>query len=370
MPAWDSHASRGGLVGTTGANPLSQSRLDLAAIPEGSLIPLLDHLAGARPSASGPWREWQIAPVRGGWNNLLYRVTGAGVDLAVKFTPRDARDRADREFGAWQALHDAGLPLAPEPVWLDRDRYELPVVVGTWLAGQVRADLPTLDRDWEKLVQHIAALHTVTPANSAAHLPAAVLNANSADQGRRLVLQEVSRIPGQARPDSLLALIRRFESTHLPPLRSTRTALCRVDHNLLNFVRRPGPWVSVDWEYAGWGDPAFDVAGLLAHAAYWQAPLERWVWFVRAYCDRAGDPLLADRIWLYYGILVVWWAARLARYLYELPCSLDQRLVAQPEGWQADLPAKYRHYLWLADQVCTSAPGQCGSKSGTHRPPA
>jgi hypothetical protein len=36
--------------------------------------------------------------------------------------------------------------------------------------------------------------------------------------------------------------------------------LYRCDNNLRNFVRRPGCWASVDWEYGGWGDPAFDAA--------------------------------------------------------------------------------------------------------------
>src|SRR5512139_1869716 len=106
---------------------------------EAELRPLLDHLARSRPREEGLWPDWRITPIGGGRNNLLYRATGAAGDLAVKFTLRDARDRAGREYGALLALQAAGLDLAPVPVLLDRKRYPLPVVVQTWLPGEVSA---------------------------------------------------------------------------------------------------------------------------------------------------------------------------------------------------------------------------------------
>jgi hypothetical protein len=48
---------------------------------------------------------------------------------------------------------------------------------------------------------------------------------------------------------------------------------------------------------------------------------------------------------------VVWWLARLARYLYQIPLQLDERLVGWSPGWQEDLQAKYDHYLALAESV-------------------
>ena len=47
---------------------------------------------------------------------------------------------------------------------------------------------------------------------------------------------------------------------------------------LRNFIRRPGCWASVDWEYGGWGDPAFDAAQWATHASYVEVPPSHWAW--------------------------------------------------------------------------------------------
>ena len=130
---------------------------------EAMLRPLLDYLARAERRADGRWGIWRIANIDGGRNNRLYRASCALGDLVVKFTIRDERDRAGREFGALTALRQAGLELAPIPLLLDRDRYALPVVVQTWLTGDVSDAVPASDDDWEKIVRHLVAVHSVTP---------------------------------------------------------------------------------------------------------------------------------------------------------------------------------------------------------------
>ncbi len=72
-------------------------------MPTHNLLPLLDHLAAARPTAE-TWQGRRIRRIAGGHNGLVYRATGAEGDVAVKFTQRDARDRASREYHALQAL--------------------------------------------------------------------------------------------------------------------------------------------------------------------------------------------------------------------------------------------------------------------------
>src|SRR6187551_905801 len=98
-------------------------------------LPLLDHLERSTAVVDGEWREWRIACVDGAGNNLLLRATSGTHDLAIKFTIRDARDRAGREYNALLALQQAGLKLAPAPLWLDRDSYTQPVIVQSWLEG-------------------------------------------------------------------------------------------------------------------------------------------------------------------------------------------------------------------------------------------
>jgi hypothetical protein len=70
---------------------------------------------------------------------------------------------------------------------------------------------------------------------------------------------------------------------------------------------------------------------------------------VDRYCRLVDDGTARLRIQVYCEILRVWWAAGLARYLYELPRGRDWRLVAWPAGWQADVEHKYEHYLALAE---------------------
>ncbi len=314
--------------------------------------PLLAHLAEAERALTGQWGRWKVEPIAGGWSNLLYRVTDSTCDLAVKFTVRDERDRAGREHAALLALQEAGLALAPQPWLLDRDSYRQPVVVMTWLEGQVNPAPPATDEEWRQLVRHLASIHSLTPRSTAVDLPQAVLNAYSVRDGQRIVQQEAARVPHQTQPQSLQALLGRFAHVDFPSWADAPAALCRVDHNTLNFIRRPGLWASVDWENAGWGDPAFDIADCMTHAAYLDVPLQRWEWVVAAYASLVDDLTVTQRIWVYYQILLVWWVARLARYLYEVPRGLDPRLVQWPESRRQDLQAKYEHYLALAERVC------------------
>lgn len=311
--------------------------------------PILDYLTSEARQENGWWRDWQITRIAGGRNNLVYRVSGPRGDLALKFTVRDERDRAGREYDALTALRQAGLSVAPEPILLDRTSYHQPVVVQSWLEGEVSATPPSTDDEWQKLVQHLASIHTVTPEKTRTPLPWATINANTAEEGMRRVQEQMAHIPRKAQPVSLAALLHRFEASRFPEWPSAPVALCRSDNNITNYIRRPGLWASVDWEYSGWGDPAFDVANLVTHVAYQDVVSSRRKWFIDRYCRLMEDDSAAIRIRVYCDILLVWWAARLARYVYEIPAGQDQRLADWPAGWQTDIEAKYEHYLGLAE---------------------
>ncbi|MBT7861719.1 MAG: hypothetical protein HN712_15460 [Gemmatimonadetes bacterium] len=59
-----------------------------------TLHPLLSSLpvdCSGRSNVEG----WDVEPISGGANNCLYRARRAGDDVAVKFTVRDERDRAE-----------------------------------------------------------------------------------------------------------------------------------------------------------------------------------------------------------------------------------------------------------------------------------
>jgi hypothetical protein len=76
----------------------------VSQMSEKLLYPLLDYLAQGHRPADNRWQNWQISQISGGANNLPYRASSPDGDFAVKFTIRDRRDRAGREYGALLAL--------------------------------------------------------------------------------------------------------------------------------------------------------------------------------------------------------------------------------------------------------------------------
>jgi thiamine kinase-like enzyme len=220
--------------------------------------------------------------------------------------------------------------------------------VQSWLEGTLLAEPPAGDDEWQRLLDHLLAIHTLTPFTSSIALPPAVLNMHSAADGLDRIRQQLAYMPESEQPADLHELIRSIEAARLSDWPAPSLALCRVDPNTLNFVRRSSAWASVDWENAGWGDPAYEIADLITHPAYAGVPSERWEWVIDAYCAQCGDPSAAIRIRVYHRMMLIWWVARLARMLYEAPRGGDQRLVTRPAGWMADMREKYEHYLKLA----------------------
>jgi len=323
---------------------------DLRDLPD--LVDYAYSLPSSPPAGESVcWRQWRIIPIPGGRNGRVYRATSEQADLAVKLTARDQHDRAGREYHALQALTQAGLEIAPRPLLLDRDRHSNPVVVMTWLDGTVGDDLPASDDDWRRLVEHLAAIQRVTPHTTSIPLTDAVLSMRSPAEGIERIRRETDAIPRADQPAPLRRLVERFEAHAFPTWPPPPTSLRRGDPNLRNIVRRRGPWASVDWEYSGLSDPAFEIADLIAHAAYLDVPAERWEWVGRLYASLVADPGVSDRIAVYVPLMYGFWAGRLGRMLYQVPRGLDDRLAPWPEGWLNGVQWRYERYLELAPRV-------------------
>ena len=322
---------------------------------------LLTFLAAA--PADGRWQSfsnsqsWHIQPINGGANNILYRATSSEIDLAVKFTIRDGRQRANREYQALLALQEARLDIAPRPILLDEVSFAQPVVVQSWVEGLVTAVLPQTDTEWELLIAHFAAIHSVTPDRVTASIPPAYINFSNVTNGLQLVQAEINRVPQSYRPAALMDLFLRLEKVDALDTAADTISplvLCRVDPNSLNFIRRPGTWYSVDWENSGWGDPAYEIADLITHPAYKMVSWQRWQWVIEQYGQMTGDETAISRIYAYYPLMLVWWVARLTRYLYEVPRGLDERLASRPADWQRQIEDNFRWYVdWAAKVLST-----------------
>ncbi len=331
---------------------------------------LLDWLAAALPSGPCEWQDWQIQPLSGGRNNLLFRAACPSRDLVVKFTRRDARDRAGREFYGLTLLQTLSPGLAPAPVYLERERYSCQVVVQTWVEGESSNQPPRSPTEWQRLLDHYAAIHRITLAQVAAlhsdaphrhapllaYLRPAALTFYRAEDAVQSILQECSRLPAEAQKEDLLRLLSLLAETPFPTWPEPPAVFCRCDPNIVNFLRPPGggPWVSVDWENSGWGDPAFEIGDLMAHPCYKEVPRESWDGCLKALAERRpGDATFILRARAYSAIMLVRFAGVFARSAaqYERGVQENGRLVPWPQSWWDTVPQEYGRYLSQAEQA-------------------
>ena len=336
----------------------------MASVTTAELYSLLDHLgkptvAAQLDDAANPpvsWQDWTISRVTGSLNNRIYRATSPVADLAIKLTLRDQYHRAIREYHSLQVLERAGLVTGPNArgpraLLLEQDRYATPVVVLSWLTGEPCQEPPTTDEEWRRLVELYVAIHTVTPEQCPAELPPPVLIMRSADEGLECIRTQLSMIPEADQPPEARELLARLERYPFPAWDSPPVSLCQGDGNFRNVLQQPGGWAAVDWEYSGWGDPAFEFASIVAHAAYLDVPPERWDWGRELYLSLSTDPGAAERIAVYTPLMYGFWVARFARMYYEIPRGGDQRLTPYPEGWLDAVRGRYARYLHLADDA-------------------
>ena len=308
------------------------------------LTALLAYLDTALPDAPLAWNNWHVSPIAGGANNRLYHAANGEQTCAIKLTIRDERDRAGREYAALRVIKAAGADFAPRAVLLDRDTYRQPVIVQSWLDGNVLAAPPHSAAQWDALMQHYCAIHRITPERTPVVLRPATINVASGKAGKVFIREHAERIPHAARPTSLAALLKQVEAWQPPEWAAPPVALCRVDSNWRNFIVRPTTgWASVDWENSGWGDPAFEWADLMTHPSYpSDAP---WQELVDQYAAQMNDITAPLRIQTYYAIMLAWWVVRMARFLYEVPRGLDPRLVVRPANWQEQAQRQYDDFL-------------------------
>lgn len=344
--------------------PVAEHINDRAAAA--TVAPLLDHFATQHehlPTATPRTvAGWRIAPVTGGTNNRVLRATNTDYDLALKWTRMDARDRAGREYAALLALAETGLDIAPRAVLLQREtpRSPQPLVVQTWLSGDAAPTPPTNAAEREALLTHLLTIHSVRPAHVSAPLRRAVSTATSADEALALVTSNLALLPPEEQTPALIDLLHRLEHHSAARAGWERPALClcQCDPNLRNIVRRPPParWAAVDWEYSGWGDPAYDVADLLTHPSLSDVPQEQRDALLHAYvtATQSSDAQIEQRLRTYIPYLLVWWVIRFTRYLHEIPRGRDRRLTPLPDNWAATMHAQRANYLQRATTALAS----------------
>jgi aminoglycoside phosphotransferase (APT) family kinase protein len=287
---------------------------------------------------------WWVTPLVGGTNNALYRATRQDGDVVIKWCIRDARGRAEREYAALTWLDQVAPGCAPRPIMLEATRYSKPVVVQTYVDGAVLTAPPRDDAEWLALIACLVRIHQV-PMAGGTQIQPAFINADSVAAGRQMIRTQLTAIPEDAWPATLHELVWALDAIVMTDLAPVPLTLCHVDSNHRNFVQTTAGMVAVDWENSGWGDPSFEIAELIAHPAYLTVPADRWQWVIDTYARLMGHPHVRERIATHLRIYRVWWAVRLARYLYEVPRNRDERLVARDADWFDDMQRKYARYV-------------------------
>ena len=328
----------------------------------------LESVAAAYRSGAKLWRDGNITVRRvfGGANNALYHVESGGEEYACKLCVADERRRAAREYGALSLLQSAGLDLAPRPVLLDASCSVLPfpAVVYRWLPGGPLG--PTLTAEQlARVLESFQQIHALRRGPSLADaLPDACfhwfdfcpylaeLRGFLAQYGDWLAAHDPD---GQALRDRLTRLVARCtdalsSSTARPGQGRFPLCLCRVDPNLANTVWDGiGPLRWVDWEYAGWGDPALDLADLRWHVALGGLTEAQHAWLRDRYLRPEGDAGFDERLAAWDRLLSTRWPFLLLRALWSAQNGPDRVRLTRPEAGPEEVRVQFVRTLGRAE---------------------
>ncbi len=267
--------------------------------PEGLQV-AAERLVAASGAGTGPVT---LTALPGGANNRVYAVQGADRPALLKAYfrhPQDPRDRLGAEFGFSRFAWDAGVRALPEPLGSDADAglglYEL--VAGTPI-GPGAVDPPAV----EAASAFVAALVSVQGRREAERLPPASEACFTLEEHLARVDARVARLAGIEPADDLDRACRAFVESELAPawarlrertcsgaaaaglaldapLPPAERCLSPSDFGFHNALRESGGAVRfLDFEYAGWDDPAKLVADFFCQVAV-PVPLERLDAFV------------------------------------------------------------------------------------------
>jgi thiamine kinase-like enzyme len=249
-----------------------------------------------RFAATNALARGRFTAVAGGLSNLAWRVDLDGDSWFVRLgNPDAARLGVDRrsECAVLQAVAAAGIGpvvLACQP--------EAELLVTHFIGGSPwQAADAARPANLRRLAQQLRRLHALPPPAGCA----------SVDFTRQALELEAVVAGNEAQ----LVRLREAAVLRIARLaaREPREVLCHNDLHHLNIVDDGERLWLVDWEYAGRGDPLFDLAGFLAmHELDPAATAE----FVGAYgrLDEAGLVLLDDARWVFDYVQWLWYRAR------------------------------------------------------------
>lgn len=281
-----------------------------------------------------------VRRVMGGANNALYRIEVEGGRYACKLCVEDSRQRAAHEFRSLTLLHQAGLDIAPKPLWLDESCtiVRFPVVMYHWLPGSP-LEPPLSTHQLALLLDSFQRVHAIRPDDVDSDLADSwwhwfdfsryldeldgLLNTYgpwlaTTDPGGRDLRDRLAQLV-----DGCGQVVR---ASDVDPAREHVTVgLCRVDANLANTVLgADGRLRWVDWEFCGWGDLALDLADMRWHAALAGLSETEHRWVRDNYRRPDDDPKFDERLAVWDRIIATRWPFLILRRLWSLHHGPDR----------------------------------------------
>ncbi len=222
-----------------------------------------------------------LQPLPGGYNNPLYRLRLDGRDLCLKLPVVDNRHRAQREWQTLTLLARRGRPLAPQPVWR-AEHHDRPAILMTLLAGTSLGGTSLRPSQLDALGEALTDLYRITPADITEPLPDVVMPAPTMLTRLRRTWASPPTPASPSLDRDLQALWQRWSTGPDPHLLRTPTpqALGRGDPSLANILWDGTRLAMLDFEYAGWTDPAYELADLIEHPQSRATPDHIWDTFI------------------------------------------------------------------------------------------
>lgn len=299
------------------------------------------HLPGNRLPA--------VVPFEASGNNRVFAVTAGERRYAAKVYfrhPSDDRDRLHAEYSFLSCASRAGITCVPKPVACDPARG---LGVYEFIDGR-KLTVPEIDADCvDQAAEFIVRLnHTATHAE-ARNLPDASEACFSVSAHFSMVDRRIDRLDQIAGDESIDREAREFSAAlkvrwgQLKSLILKEAAAVRIDpdkalierclspsdfgfHNAL--ATRERGICFIDFEYAGWDDPAKLVGDFFSHPAIPVdiAYLERFVKAASAYAARPAE--IAARARILFPVFQVKWCCIILNEF--LPEAAKRRLFADP----------------------------------------
>jgi hypothetical protein len=305
---------------------------------------LLERLVGA------------VERLPGGGNNRVYRVeTAAGPVLLKEYFRHEAdpRDRLGTEQAFLGFAWAHGVRAIPQPLACDR---AAGIAIYEFLAGRKLAPGEITAAHVDEAAAFFAALNRHRHEPDAAALPVASEACFSLSEHLACVDRRLARL-GTIEPESDLhrqaaALVAnrlvpawqrvRVAAGGLPldaPLAAADRVISPSDFGFHNCIATDAGLRFIDFEYAGWDDPAKTVCDFFCQPAV-PVPRKHFEPFLEAAADAAGDPRLRDRVALLLPVYELKWCCIMLNEF--LPVGDERRTFAR---------ANQSHELRLTNQL-------------------